>query len=276
MEVNPDQVRLEARETLLDAVDAMGPHSDAVILVGAQAIYVHTAPVDASFALSPFTYDADIVLDPELLGSSPAIVDAMSRAGFQLGDQPGRYRRDVGPQVDLLVPEAVGGPGRRAARLGVHGNRAAMKVHGLEGALVSHTRMTISSLVPGAGRACILKVARPAALLVAKVHKVGERLRDSDVRRRDPVAKDAFDMYRLLRAVDTPDLAAEFRLLRAHGVSSRVTFEALALFRDLFSSPSGTGTGLVGEYVRGLEDTDFVVESSVALSRDLLEATSRH
>ncbi len=276
MEDSHDQVHIEARETLLDAVEALGPHSEAVILVGAQAIYVHTAPTDASFALSPFTYDADIVLDPELLGSSPAIVDAMSRAGFQLGDQPGLYRRDVGPQVDLLVPEAVGGPGRRAARLGVHGNRAAMKVHGLEGALVSHTRITIGSLVPGAGRACILKVARPAALLVAKVHKVGERLRDSDVRRRDPVAKDAFDMYRLLRAVDTPDLAAEFRRLQAHDVSSRVTSEALVLFRDLFSSPSGTGTGLVVEYVRGLEDTDFVVESSVALSRDLLEATSRH
>ena len=54
-----------------------------------------------SFALSPFTYDADIALDPGLLGSSPTIVDAMSRAGFQLEEQPGLYRRGRS-QVDLL------------------------------------------------------------------------------------------------------------------------------------------------------------------------------
>ena len=33
---------ISAREGLLDAVEALGPHSEAVILVGAQAIYVHT------------------------------------------------------------------------------------------------------------------------------------------------------------------------------------------------------------------------------------------
>lgn len=37
METADDQDRIDARETLLDAVDALGPHSDAVILVGAQA-----------------------------------------------------------------------------------------------------------------------------------------------------------------------------------------------------------------------------------------------
>ncbi len=276
MEATDDHVRIEARETLLDAVEALGPHGDAVILVGAQAIYVHTAREEASFAVPPFTFDADIVLDPEKLRSRPVILDAMSRAGFKLCDQPGLYRRDAGPQVDLLVPAAVGGPGRRAARLGVHGNRAAMKVHGLEGALVSYTRMTIGSLIPGADRGCLLQVARPAALLVAKMHKLSERLEDSDVRRRAPIAKDAFDMYRLLRAVDTPALAAELRFLQAHEVSSRVASEALAKFRDVFSTPSGDGTGLVVQAVRGLEDPDFISESSVALSRDLLEATSRH
>ena len=64
METAGDQDRIDAREALLDAVDALGPHSDAVILVGAQAIYVHAESEETSFALSPFTYDADIVLDP--------------------------------------------------------------------------------------------------------------------------------------------------------------------------------------------------------------------
>ena len=149
MEAIHDRNYVDARETLLDAVEALAPHGNAVILVGAQAIYVHTEAEDDSFAISPFTYDADLALDPNLLGGSPAIVEAMSRAGFRLGDQPGLYSREGLSQVDLLVPEAVGGPGRRAARLGPHGNRAAMKVRGLEGALVSHSVRKIISLVSG-------------------------------------------------------------------------------------------------------------------------------
>ncbi len=44
---------------------------------------------------------------------------------------------------------------------------------------MSHTRRKITSLVPDADRSCILKVAGPAALLVAKVHKIGKRLEDT-------------------------------------------------------------------------------------------------
>ena len=51
METFLDRHYVEARETLLDAVEALGPHSNAVILVGAQAVYVHTASEDDSFAL---------------------------------------------------------------------------------------------------------------------------------------------------------------------------------------------------------------------------------
>ena len=283
METAFDRNYIEARETLLDAVEALGPHSDAAILVGAQAVYVHTASEDGSFALSPFTYDADIALDPKRLEDSPAIVDTMCRAGFRLIDQsteqrtkqPGLYRRDGEAQVDLMVPKAVGGPGRRGARLGVHGNKAARQVHGLEGALVSHTRRKISSLVPDADRSCILKVAGPAALLVAKVHKIGERLEDTAGHRQEQLPKDAFDIYRLLRAIDTAELVEEFRRLRSHEISSGVTSEALTLFQDLFGSRSGMGTGLLVRAVGPLEDPAFIIESSVALSQDLLEALAR-
>ena len=159
MEATHDRIYIDARETLLDAVEALGPHSDAATLVGAQAIYVHTEGEDDSFAIAPFTYDADFALDPKLLGDTPAIVEAMSRAGFRLGDQPGLYSREGLSQVDLLVPEAVGGPGRRAARLGVHGIRAAMKVRGLEGALVSQEDHLSGPgrrplMLPEGGRCC--------------------------------------------------------------------------------------------------------------------------
>ena len=172
------------------------------------------------------------------------------------------------------MPEAVGGAGRRGARLGVHGNQAAMKVRGLEGALVSHARRGINSLTPDADRSCVLKVAGPAALLVSKVHKIGERLEDRNPRRRDRLAKDALDIYRLLRAVETAEMAAEFDLLGSQEVSSGVTADALVMFRDLFGAPSGTGIELVVRAAQGVEDTGFITASSVALSQDLLEATS--
>ena len=248
-----------------------GRHADAAILVGAQAVYVHTESQEPSFAVSPFTYDADIALDPDLLESSPALAEAMEGAGFTLGDQPGLYRRGDRSQVDLLVPEAVSGPGRRRARLGPHGNRAAMKVHGLEGALVIHTRMAIRSLFPGADRSCILKVAGPDALLVSKVHKIGERASGSSPQRREPLPKDAFDVYRLLRAVDAAEMASELGLLLAHEVSRQVTSDALAMFERLFGARSGVGTELVVQHVLGLEDPDFMAESSVALCQKLLE-----
>ena len=272
MEAAADQGTISAREGLLDAVDALGPHGKAVILVGAQAIYVHTGESGAGFAVSPFTYDADIALDPALLGSDPTIIDAMAGADFNLTDQPGLYRRESGAQVDLLVPAAVGGPGRRGARLDVHGNRAAMKVHGLEGALVSHAPREIGSLVPESDRSCVVEVAGPAALLVAKVHKISERV-DHPVRRAT-VGKDAFDIYRILLAVDAFELAAEVRVLQANTVSGDVTTEALAKFRELFGVRSGAGSELVVQHVIGLEDPDYIAASSEALSQDLLEATS--
>ena len=150
-----------------------------------------------------------------------------------------------------------------------------MKVRGLEGTLVSHTIRKITSLVPGADRSCILKVAGPAALLISKVHKIGERLEDPDVRRREQLPKDAFDIYRLQRAIDTAEMATEFGLLQSHEISSRVTSEALSMFLNLFSTASDMGTQLVVRAVRGLEDPDFIAESIIALSRDLLEATSQ-
>ena len=150
-----------------------------------------------------------------------------------------------------------------------------MKVHGLEGALVSHTRRKIASLVSDADRSCTLKVAGPAALLVAKVHKIGERLVASSENRQRQLAKDAFDIYRLLLAVDTAELAGEFRLLRSHGISSRVTSEALSKFQDLFGSRSGMGTELLVRSIGALEDPAYVIESSFVLSQDLLQATAQ-
>ena len=60
-----------AREVLLDALDALGEQREALILAGAQAIYIHTGAAD--LAVAEFTTDGDLVVNPEtLLVDNPA------------------------------------------------------------------------------------------------------------------------------------------------------------------------------------------------------------
>lgn len=53
----PGPLYAKAREVLLDALEALGPHRSSLVLVGAQAIYLHTG--EADIAVAPFTTDAD-------------------------------------------------------------------------------------------------------------------------------------------------------------------------------------------------------------------------
>lgn len=79
--------------------------------------------------------------------------------------------------VDLIVPEAAAtGGGRRDARLGVHGRRAARRAPGLEAALVDNARQTITALDSADQRSVDANVAGPAALLVAKADKIHDRI----------------------------------------------------------------------------------------------------
>lgn len=60
----PDPVLVEARRALLDALEALRGHLDHIVLVGAQAVYLHTDDVTLGVAL--FTKDADVALIPPL------------------------------------------------------------------------------------------------------------------------------------------------------------------------------------------------------------------
>jgi hypothetical protein len=104
-----------ARRALLDALDALGAHADSVVVVGAQAVFLHTG--QAQLAVAPFTKDADLVVDPRSLGDEPTVDAAMQAAGFSLDatkHQPGAWLSPEGVPVDLMVPE-VDDPGRRCA-----------------------------------------------------------------------------------------------------------------------------------------------------------------
>ena len=263
----PDPIYVQARRVLLDALEALGEQHDALVLVGAQAIYLHTGEGD--LAVAPYTTDGDIALDPAEMSPEPRLEEAMRSAGFVLDvQQPGIWLGPDDVMIDLLVPEAVGGAGRREARLGEHGNRVARKARGLEAALVDNAPMEIAAFEPDDDRRFEIPVAGPAALLVAKLHKLAER-QEAAGRSED---KDALDVHRLLRAIQTKSLAADLRTLGNDPRSAEVTSEAIDHLRTLFAEAAAQGSQMAARAATPLEDPEVVAASSAALASDLLSA----
>ncbi|MBA3619637.1 MAG: hypothetical protein H0W56_08625, partial [Acidothermales bacterium] len=115
MSGGPDPQYVRARRALLDGLAALEPHLNALVVVGAQAIYLHTGAAD--LAVAELTTDADLAIGPEFLAEEPTIGGLLESHGFELQDDPGKWKTHDGVQVDLLVPDALAGPGRRGARL---------------------------------------------------------------------------------------------------------------------------------------------------------------
>lgn len=268
-----DPIYVAARATLLAALQALEEHRASIILVGAQAVYLHTG--DADVAVAPYTTDGDLALDPRVLGDQPALEAAMTAGGFVLKmDQVGIWTgaRAVDEKivtVDLLVPDSLGGGGTRGARLGGHDRKAARKVPGIEGCLVDKSTFTIASLDTSDPRSLELAVAGPSALLVSKCYKLGERMADGGRRVK---AKDAHDVLRLLRGVSTEALALGFTLMAADEVSRQVADTGLAYLKSLFAKPRLAGCDLAAQAAAGLEDEDTIRQSCATLTSDLFAA----
>jgi hypothetical protein len=85
-------------------------------------------------------------------------------------------------------------------------------------------------------------VAGPAALVVAKVHKICDRLDDRRPTR--VVAKDASDVLRLVRTTTAADMIAALHELSRHPVAGPATRHAIEGFDRLFRRPSSDGVRL--------------------------------
>ncbi len=263
-----DDLLIRARAALLDAVEALRPHHEAVVVVGAQAIFLRTG--SAKIALEEFTKDSDLAIDPRALGSNPRLETAMTDAGFHLDiqtPQPGSWLSSDEIPVDLLVPEALAGVGgRRGARIPPHSRRATRRTLGLEAAVVDRAPMLIPSLDDKDRRAATVDVAGPAALLVAKLHKLGERSQQPD----RLVDKDAHDIYRLFVATETAMLAARFRELARDDLAGAVTRTAIDYLRRLFSGPTARGSIMAGRAEGQVGDATITAASVAALAARLL------
>ena len=259
---------IRARSALLDALAALAGQHEALILIGAQAIYLHTG--DAPVALAEFTKDSDLTVDPRLLRAYPLLEDAMTKAGFRRNDQPGTWLSTDGIPVDLMVPEAVAGvSGSRGARIPPHSRHATRRAVGLEAALIDNAPVLIGALAEHDLRSVTVNVAGPAALLVAKLHKLGER---ANIPNR-LVDKDAHDIYRLLVAIPTETLADRLRDLAADKLAGDVTRRALASLEALFATGSSAlGCVMAGRAEELVGDPIVVAAASCELARDLLAA----
>jgi hypothetical protein len=262
-------VLVAARSALLDALTALAAHREALVLIGAQAIYLHT---DATaVALAETTKDSDLALDPRELHDAPLLDDAMQQAGFRLDTahpQPGSWISPAGIPVDLMVPTALAGDrGRRGARIPPHSIHATRRTNGLEAAVVDHASMTIGAVDPTDLRKVTINVAGPAALLISKLHKLGER-------RNDPgrlLDKDAHDIYRLLVASDSDQLAARLDALARDGLAGDATRVAIVYLKGLFSSTGDRlGATMAGRAEELVGDPAVVTAAVTALADDLI------
>jgi hypothetical protein len=270
-------LRVRTRAALLDALAALEDQLDALIVIGAQALYLNSGSADV--AIPEETKDADIGIDRDRLRDDPKVEQAIEAAGFHRdleNRQPGAWLSADGIPVDLMVPEAMAGANasnRRGARIPPHHNSSMRRAVGLEGTIVDNSDEVIRALDPRDERAFTVRVAGPGALLVAKLHKIGERSEEEGKRLR---GKDAHDLYRLMVAVSTPELAERIALLIADPFSKAVTEKALDYLAELFAAgPDAVGSTMAGRAEAGVGEPATIAAASAALAGDLLEAVEQ-
>lgn len=260
MNLEIDPLYVEARRVLLDALDALAPHLDAVVVVGAQAVYLRTGAID--LAVAPFTTDGDIALDPSRLKNEPTLNDAMDAAGFRLEPhdkpEPGIWLmtrhvngKDTDFPIDLIVPSDFAvKTGRRGARLGPHGKLAARKIPGLEAAVLDNNILEITSLGDDDDRIVKAKVAGPTALLIAKCHKIQERIEHA-LRTDRVLDKDAGDVYRIMQTSNPRECALTATQLMEDQQIGNSVQAGVEFFIGQFRTSGTPGTAMATRYFRG-------------------------
>lgn len=204
-----------SRRLLITTIVALGEHADAVTVVGAHAVHVWVqkkwGPIDMES-----TRDGDLAVNPVLIAEDPKIMELLAVIGLEPArpERPGIYglvsERGISWEqrttVDLLVPEIYAGSKGRSARIPGQ-KRATTRAYGLE--LAVHDRaLTHFSTSDGAPELTVdVNVAGPAALLIAKAHKVSERLADVEKRPDRLRPKDSGDIALLMMVTEGAEIA---------------------------------------------------------------------
>lgn len=260
-----------ARRALLDVLEVLESQRHGLILVGAQAVYLRAPAEDSQ--RTTYTTDGDLAIDPDLLAHEPDIGRVLVAAGYERGPNPGAFLAPNGIEIDLMVPEgAVAPSGRRSVELPGQSRFTARRTAGLEVALLDADSVLIGALEKSDTRTIELRVAGPAALSVAKLIKLEERL--ADPRRDRVISKDAGDLLRLMRycgaeavGIRLAALASDDRVVA--GIERATEF----LRRDI-SAPASDLVRLAVDD-RAANETDSQVATAMReLGRRLVDAYS--
>ncbi|GAC1340163.1 MAG: hypothetical protein NVSMB29_08630 [Candidatus Dormibacteria bacterium] len=271
-----DPLYVAARMVLVDALEALDTQREALVVVGAQAIYLRTG--DAGIAVAPYTTDADFALSPARLADDPLIEAVMTGAHFRQEGNPGAWLKTVDVNgepvdvpVDLMVPSGFAPRGgRRSVRLPPHHKMVARKALGLEGTIVDNDLMEIGALDERDRRSFTVRVAGPAALLVAKVYKLRDRLAED---KPDRIAdKDAADVYRLMVAIPVREMSARLRPLVVDEVAGPTCRAALELLPQLFGARRSQGVRNAIDALRVGVPADRVADVCTGFVRQLCDA----
>jgi len=280
-DVDPEALYVASRRVLLDALYALEGQRDALILIGAQAVYLRSQ--EANLAIAAFTADADLGIDRTLLSDLPRLEQAMREAEFALSDQartqPGQWFRTVQIDgesveipVDLLIPERFSDTARRrrSVNLPPHDRMAVRKVEGIELAIVDNSILKIVSLEPNADpRSADIKVAGVAALLTAKAYKIHDRSVDPNPGRLSN--KDAGDIIRLMSTSNPRTVALTFSELLQHSDEriSQTARAGLGYLKEQFGRVRGSGVGMAEQALTGAMSIETIRGLATAYTREL-------
>ena len=167
-----------------------------------------------------------------------------------------------------MVPESFAGAGgRRTVRLPPHDHRAARRASGLEGVLVDNDFLPVGAIAPEDHRTFEVRVAGPAAMLVAKLFKLQERVGAPD-RLSD---KDAHDVFRILVGTDPEDLQRRYSRLLADPSSRGVAVAALGYLHELFAAgPDAAGSMMAGRAEAGVGEPETVARQVSLLAVEVV------
>jgi hypothetical protein len=133
--------------------------------------------------------------------------------------------------------------------------------------------MTIAALDPADPRSVQARVAGPTALLIAKAHKLHDRVASSRKDRLDD--KDAADVLRLMQTFDPATIGAVFATLDKEPVAAGPAKNALDYIEQLFGRRAGVGVEMAARALRTAMPEDRVEVLSTAYVAALRLALGR-
>ena len=105
---------------------------------------------------------------------------------------------------------------------------------------MDHNRMRITAMDAADSRAILVKVAGVAALFIAKVYKIVDRV-ESGRHQRTAFDKDAADVFRLIQSTPVAAMTTGFALALSKDVSQAVAESALNKADQLFGRERAVG-----------------------------------